>query len=328
MARGCYSCHSSSYAAHKTANKELQSRFYLPTLFKDAQSFVERCDKCQRARNLSKRYELPQNPILEVELFHVWGIDFMGPFPSSYVNLYILVVVDYVSKWVKALASPTNDSKVVQRFLKNNIFTRFGVPRTLISDEGKHFCNQQLKALLVKYGVRHKNITHKSAGKWRTTFKTPLGMSPYNIVLGKECHLLVELEHKAYWAIKLLNFDPSAAGQNRMLQLNALDEFRREAYENAHNNKDKVMIWHDRKITRKDLYPGQKVLLFNSRLKLHQGKLKSRWYGSYTITSTTPYGAITIMKDGQIFKMNGHKLKPYLTSENMPVHVVILQDSP
>ncbi|KAI4353720.1 hypothetical protein L6164_002651 [Bauhinia variegata] len=99
---------------------------------------------------------MPQNPILEVELFNVWGIDFMGPFPSSFGNLHILVAVDYLSKWVEAISSPTNDSKVVQKFLKKNIFTLFGVPRTLISDVGKHFCNQHLKALLVKYGVRHK----------------------------------------------------------------------------------------------------------------------------------------------------------------------------
>ncbi|KAI4353730.1 hypothetical protein L6164_002661 [Bauhinia variegata] len=102
---------------------------------------------------------MPQNPILEVELFNVWGIDFMGPFPPSYGNLYILVAVDYVSKWVEAFPSSTNDSKVVQRFLKKNIFTRFGVPRTLISDGGKHFCNQHLKALLAKYGVRNKIAT-------------------------------------------------------------------------------------------------------------------------------------------------------------------------
>ena len=93
------------------------------------------------------------NNILEVELFDVWGIYFMGPFPPSYNNLYILVVVNYVSKWVEAVALPTNDSKGVMNFLRKNIFIRFGTPRGIINDEGKHFCNKQLEALLAKYGV-------------------------------------------------------------------------------------------------------------------------------------------------------------------------------
>ena len=91
---------------------------------------------------------MPQNYILEVELFDVWGIDFMGPFPSSYSNLYILVAVDYVSKCMEAIPSPTNEAKVVVNLLKKNVFTRFGVPRALINDGGSHFGNKQLEALL------------------------------------------------------------------------------------------------------------------------------------------------------------------------------------
>ena len=83
----------------------------------------------------------------------------MGPFPPSYNNLYILVAVDYVSKWVEAIATPTNDSKVVIRFLKKNIFTRFGMPRALLSDNGTHFCNKPLESILKKYGVFHKVAT-------------------------------------------------------------------------------------------------------------------------------------------------------------------------
>ena len=85
---------------------------------------------------------MPQKPILEVELFDVWGIDFMGPFPSSQGKFYILVAVDYVSKWVEAITTSHNDAKTVHKFLKKNIFTRFGVPRSIISDEGKHFDNR------------------------------------------------------------------------------------------------------------------------------------------------------------------------------------------
>ena len=96
------------------------------------------------------------NNILEVEIFDVWGIDFMGPFLPSFWQLYILLAVDYVSKWVEAVATPTNDAKVVLKFLQKNIFTLFGALRAIISDEGSHFCNKIFNAFLVKYGVKHK----------------------------------------------------------------------------------------------------------------------------------------------------------------------------
>ena len=111
-------------------------------MFKDAKELVSRCDECQRAGNLTKRNEMPQQFILELELFDVWGIDFMGPFPTSYPNNYILVVVDYVSKWVEVIDTATNDNKVVIIFLRRNIFSIFGVPRALISDGGTHFFNK------------------------------------------------------------------------------------------------------------------------------------------------------------------------------------------
>ncbi|XP_015940419.1 uncharacterized protein LOC107465946 [Arachis duranensis] len=107
--------------------------------FKDAKELVKSCNECQRSGNLPKGNAMPQNFILELELFDVWGIDFMGPFPTSYSNKYILVVVDYVSKWVEAIATPTNDNKIVMNFLRKNIFSHFGVPRALISDRGSHF---------------------------------------------------------------------------------------------------------------------------------------------------------------------------------------------
>ena len=99
---------------------------------------------------------MPLQNIIEVEVFYCWGIDFVGPLPSLYRNEYILVVVDYVSKWVKAMATPKNDAKTVVKFLKKNIFSRFGVPRVLINDGGSHFYNIQLQKVLGHYSVTHK----------------------------------------------------------------------------------------------------------------------------------------------------------------------------
>ena len=106
--------------------------------------------------SISKRDELPLQSILEAELFDIRGTDFMGPFPSSFSNLYILLAVDYVSKWVEAIPTRTNDAKVVASFLLSHIFTRFGTPRALITDEGTHFCNKLIDNVFRKYGVRHR----------------------------------------------------------------------------------------------------------------------------------------------------------------------------
>ena len=153
-------CHTLAYGGNfggnRIATKVLQLGFYWHTLFKDAHEFVSTYDKCQRIRSISKRDEPPLKPILEVELFDIWGMDFMGPFPSSFSNIYILLVVDYHSKWVEAIPTRTNDAKVVASFLPSHIFTKFGTPRALITDGGTHFCNKLVDNVLRKYGVQHR----------------------------------------------------------------------------------------------------------------------------------------------------------------------------
>ncbi|GJY06643.1 reverse transcriptase domain-containing protein [Tanacetum coccineum] len=224
---------------------------------------------------ISQKDEMPQNAIQVCEIFDVWGIDFICLFSSSRGNKYFLVAVDYLSKLVKAKALPTNDARVVVKSLKS-LFARFGTPRAIISDRGTHFCNDQFAKVMLKYGVTHrlstayhpqtsgqvevsnrglKRILERTVGKnraswsdklddalwaFRTAFKTPIGCTPYKLVYGKACHLPIELEHKAYWALKHCNFDLKTAGDHQKVQMNELNELRDSSLRNSLIYKDKT----------------------------------------------------------------------------------------
>nr|GEU90005.1 reverse transcriptase domain-containing protein [Tanacetum cinerariifolium] len=281
------------HGANFTAKIVFEADFFLPAIYRDAHDLVTRCDACQRQGKISQHDEMPQNAIQVYEIFDVWGIDFMGPFSSSRGNKYILVAIDYF-------------------------------------DRGTHFCNDQFAKFMLKYGVTHrlftayhpqtsrqvevsnrglKRILERTIGEnhascsdklddalWAfcTAFKTPIGCTLYKLVYEKACHLPIELEHKAYWALKHCNFDLKTAGDHQKDQLNELNELRDQAYENSFMYKEKTK-------------------------KIHDSKIKNR---VFNVAHVFPYGTIELSQaDGPTFKMNGHRVKHYLRGD-IPSKVV------
>nr|GEU83057.1 reverse transcriptase domain-containing protein [Tanacetum cinerariifolium] len=218
----------------------------------------------KRQGKISQRDEMPQNSIQVCEIFDIWGIDFMGPFPSFKGNKYILVAIDYLSKWVEVKALPTNDARVVVKFLKS-LFSRFGIHRAIISDRGTHFCNDHFTRVMIKYRVTHRLAT------------------AYHPQMSGQ----VKVSNRGLKRI----LERTTVGDHRKLQLNELSELRDQAYEKYVIYKERTKKLHDSKIKNRIFNAGDQVLLFNSHLKIFFGKLKTRWSGPFP----SPVSFLTVL---------------------------------
>ncbi|GJY57513.1 reverse transcriptase domain-containing protein [Tanacetum coccineum] len=279
------------------------------------------------------RLENPHQDVLEYkEITKIFPLETLGPFPSSLGNKYILVAVDYLSKWVEAKALPTNDARVVV-MLKYGVTHRLSTAYHPQMSGQVEVSNRGLKRILER-------TVGKNCASWSdklddalwafcTAFKTPIECTPYKLVYGKACHIPIELEHKAYWALKHCNFDLKTAGDHRKVQMNDLNEIRDQAYENSLIYKEKTKKIHDSKIKNRVFKVGDRVLLFNSRLKIFSGKLKTRWTRPFTVTQVIPYGTVKLSQTDRLnFKVNGHRLKHYFGGDIPPMVAPDLQTFP
>jgi hypothetical protein len=197
--------------------------------------------------------------------------------------------------------------------------------------------NRQLKSILNKTvekgGKDWSKKLDEALWAYQTAHKTQICMTPYQLVYGKSCHLPLELEHKAHWAIKEMNLDVDAARIKWRIQISELEEMRLKAYESATIYKERMKRWYDKRLQAKEFKEGDKVLLFTSKFKIFgKGKSKSKWDGPYVVHSVSPSRAVKIMDiKGDQYVVNGQRLKVFLEPDVVPIDYIdiyTMEDEP
>ena len=350
-------CHLDSCGGHfagdSTARKALMASYWWPSMFSDAHQFVQCCDACQRIGRPTGSFAMPLVPILAQAPFEKWGIDFVGPIaPASRYGQkrYILVATDYVTKWAEAATTKTDNATIVATFLYENIITRFGCPKELISDRGTHFINHTIAALTTKYEIKHRKTTpyhprangqtEKTNGilckiltktisgagtdwntklfaalwAYRTAYKVTTNATPFQLVYGQEAILPIELEVPSLRIVVEYRLGDTESLQFRLSQLEKLDEIRAQALLTMEATLKRRKSYYDSKLKLKTFKPNDLVLLYDNRFQHFPGKLQVWWHGSYRVLECFPNGLVQLADfSGTQFltRINGNRLKLY-----------------
>jgi hypothetical protein len=352
-------CHSDAcgghFAGESTARKALLAGYWWPTLFKDAHSYTRKCDPCQRVGKPTPTTAMPLIPLLALAPFEKWGIDFVGPIAPATRHgrkRYILVATDYATKWAEAAATRTDDAKTVAKFLYENIISRFGCPKELISDRGTHFLNSTIEALTTKYLIKHRKTspyhprangqTEKTNGllcqiltktisgsatdwddklwsalwAYRTAYKVTTQFTPFQLVYGQEAILPIEFEIPSLRVAIENRLGDEDSLKARLYALEALDEKRRDAHLHTYAMQVRRKSYYDSKLRPKQFKEGDLVLLYDSRFFKFPGKLQIHWLGPYEVMDVNPNGSLQLKDfEGKMLptRINGYRLKPFFT---------------
>eukprot|EP00253_Pinus_taeda_P010386 PITA_10386 len=298
---------------------------------RDSKAYVKQCDSCQRTGRPIISNEMLLKPQVLIDPFEQWALDFVGPInPPSNGKRYIIVCMDYVTKWAeaKAVRKATKDTMVT--FLFEEIIVRYGVPRQIVTDQGTQFTSKLVRDLTEKYKIKHRKSTpyHPQANgqvestnkflenimtktvqlnrrdwyeklkdalwAYRITWKNTTGFSPYQLVYGKEALLPIEFQIQTYRLAVELGLDLTETQQQRIMELNQLDEHHQQAIEHTTLVQQQRMKWHDRYIKIKKFHKGDWALLFDSKFKDFKAKFTTHWLGPYEIEEIFDNGAVKI----------------------------------
>jgi hypothetical protein len=318
-----------NYAAKRTTYNILQVEYYWPTLHIDVQQYTSHCDECQRMRKLTKRNEMPLQPQVLVEPFDKWGMEFISLIdPPSGKKRHILVCTDYMTKWdeVKAMKDATKQNVVA--FLQECIFSRFGYPREIVTNQGPQFTSRIIEEIMKEHNIHHRKSTpyHPQANgqaevtnqeleniltieismnkknwskklievawAYNITWNTTTGLTPFELVYGKKVMLPIEFEYWTLRTITELDTDLPSTQREILSELNALDEYIMQILFNTEVVNQQRKYWHDKKVKNNKFKEGDWTLLYDSRFKDFKGNLMTKWLGLYTIEKCYDNGIV------------------------------------